>query len=281
MVRHRHFMQVDVFSSQLCQGNGLAVVLDAVGLSDVQMQRFAAWTNLAETAFIFPPEDPGADYKLRIFTPGREMVFAGHPTLGSCMAWLAAGGRPRQEGRVVQECGIGLVEIDVSGGYPFFAAPDTKIAPLDRAATSRLISDLKLAPERVVTAVSLDNGPDWKILELVDAEAVMAVDSSLVNWPDWVAVGLIGRHPEGNGFDYEVRNIAPSSGMSEDPITGSLVAALAQWLRAEGRLTRDLRFRQGTVIDRAGEVFVIPSRTSNAPWIGGHVTFIIDGTVTI
>lgn len=261
------------------KGNGLAVVVDGDGLTDHQMQAFAAWTNLAETTFLTKPAAPGADYAVRIFTPGREMPFAGHPTLGSCVAWLHCGGVPAQPGVVRQECAIGVVDIDITGDVPAFVAPPTAVAPLPDADRARLIAALGLDPAQVVRAAQLDNGPLWQVLELASAADVLAIDAARVAWPEFVALGVVGPYPDGAAADFEVRNLAPSSGMSEDPITGSLNAAIVQWMHEEGRLTRDLVMSQGTLMGREGRVFV--SFAGDTIKIGGHVQILIDGAVTI
>ncbi|WP_416898175.1 MAG: PhzF family phenazine biosynthesis protein [Minwuia sp.] len=247
----RRFIQCDVFTSVPTRGNGLAVVVDSGGLTDDDMQRFAAWTNLAETTFLLPPTDETADYRLKIFTPSREMPFAGHPTLGSCAAWLHTGGVPAHAGLVRQECGVGIVEIDISGPVPAFAAPPTRIAPMPDAERNRIAGQLDLAAERIVRTAVLDNGPVWQVFELGSADDVLAADSAKVSWPQFKAIGLIGPHVPGSEFDYEVRMLAPSSGMSEDPITGSLNAAIARWMHAEGRLNGDITVSQGVSIGRA------------------------------
>ncbi|HYF57470.1 MAG TPA: PhzF family phenazine biosynthesis protein [Burkholderiaceae bacterium] len=276
----RRFVQCDVFSPLPTQGNGLAVVVDAQGLDDARMQRFAAWTNLAETTFLLPPTDPTADYRVRIFTPAREMPFAGHPTLGSCAAWLHAGGVPREPGTVRQQCGIGIVRVDVSRpGQPAFDAPATELRPLDEAARTAIVSALGIPDAAVVRTAELRNGPAWQVLELESADAVLAVDASRVRWPAFRPIGLVGPHPPGSDRDLEVRMLAPSSGMSEDPITGSLNAALARWLHASGRLRRPLTIAQGTAIGRHGRVTVRPD--GDAIWIGGHVHVLVDGTLAL
>ena len=289
-MRTRPFVQCDVFSPVSTQGNGLAVVVDAEGLDSAAMQGFAAWTNLAETSFLLPPTVAEADYRVRIFTPNREMPFAGHPTLGSCAAWLHSGGKPRQPGLVRQECGIGIVDIDVSvPGSPAFGAPATQIAPLNETACLKIRQALDIPDSAVLRTAELDNGPVWQVLELSSAAAVLAVDTARVRWPEFSPIGLLGAHPVGADCDYEVRMLAPSSGMSEDPITGSLNAALARWMHAEGRLGKSLTVAQGTAIGRTGRVFIRPafngadSKSSRAAtiWIGGHTHVLIEGTVTL
>ena len=279
-MRKRRFIQCDVFSPVPTQGNGLAVIVDAEGLSDAQFQTFAAWTNLAETTFLLPPTDSAADYKLRIFSPGREMLFAGHPTLGSCAAWLHVGGVPKQKGLVRQECGIGIVDIDVSGGQYAFVAPPTKIGPLPEENFQAITQALNISSESILHTALLDNGPVWSVLQLESADQVLSVDSSLVRWPKFKAIGLIGAHKAGAECDYEVRMLAPSSGMSEDPITGSLNAALVQWMVAEGRLNRSITIAQGTNINRYGRVSVRSDGSDGKILIGGDTHILIDGYVT-
>lgn len=281
-MKQRRFIQADVFSEVPTKGNGLAVVVEAEGLSDTQMQAFAAWTNLAETTFLLPPSDPRADYRVRIFTPGREMPFAGHPTLGSCAAWLHAGGVPKSGGVVVQECAIGLVDIDMSVTPPAFVAPPTRVSQLSESRVEILCSALAIDPAKVVRAAALDNGPSWEVLELKTAADVLEIRSDRVRWPDFVGLAVIGAHPPGAECDFEVRNLTPSSGMSEDPITGSLNSAIAHWMWQEGRLIRGLVVAQGTCLGREGRVFLTaPPGSSDRILIGGHSRIVIDGTVCL
>lgn len=276
----RRFLQVDVFSPMPARGNGLAVVVDADGLSDDAMQRFAAWTNLAETTFLLPPTDPAADYRVRIFTPAREMPFAGHPTLGSCAAWLHAGGRPRSPGRVLQQCGVGIVPVRVDGSGRFaFDAPPTCVRPMQAELREAIVNALSIPPSAILRTAELDNGPVWQVFELASADAVLALDASRVRWPAFRSIGVIGPHPNGAEADWEVRMLAPSSGMSEDPITGSLNAAIARWRHAEGRLPGVTRVAQGTSIGRSGRVSVEPD--GEAVWIGGQVHVLIAGTLAL
>jgi PhzF family phenazine biosynthesis protein len=278
----RRFIQCDVFSPVPTQGNALAVVVDGQGMSDEQMRRFAAWTNLAETTFLFPPDDPAADYRVRIFTPSREMPFAGHPTLGSCAAWLHTGGKAREPGIVRQECGVGIVEVDISQDDELaFTAPSTAIQPMDTDQFEAIVETLEIPRDAILHTTQLDNGPVWQVLQLSSAKAVLAVDSSRVRWPTFKAIGLIGAHPPGAECDYEVRMVAPSSGMSEDPITGSLNAAIAHWMQSEGRLPGPITVAQGTAIGRHGRVAIRPGRNSNDIKIGGQVHILIQGTVIL
>ena len=278
----RRFIQCDVFSPIPTQGNALAVVVDGQGLSEEKMQRFAAWTNLAETTFLLPPDDSAADYRVRIFTPTREMPFAGHPTLGSCAAWLHTGGTPREQDIVRQECGVGIVEIDISQeNILAFMAPPTKIQPLPADQFDAIVERLAIPRDSILHTVQLDNGPIWQVLQLNSAQAVLAVDSSRVRWPAFKAIGLIGAHPPEAECDYEVRMLAPSSGMSEDPITGSLNAAIAHWMHAEGRLPGSITIAQGTSIGRHGRVSIRPGKDGNGIQVGGQVHILIEGKVTL
>lgn len=278
-MRSRRFIQCDVFSTVPTKGNGLAVVVDGDGLTDEAMQSFAAWTNLAETTFLMTPEDPSADYRVKIFTPAREMLFAGHPTLGSCASWLQAGGTPKQPGLVRQECGVGIVDIDVSAGVPAFDAPKTLVEPLPDDALAAITSALNLPAERIVRTAKLTNGPTWLVLELASADDVLAADSSKLKYPAFVGIGLIGAHPAGSECDYETRMLAPSSGMSEDPITGSLNAAIGRWMYGAGVWDGPVTIAQGTVIGRQGRVFLRPQEEK--VWVGGHVNVLIEGHVRI
>ncbi|MEM6660654.1 MAG: PhzF family phenazine biosynthesis protein [Pseudomonadota bacterium] len=274
----RRFIQCDVFSSQPTKGNALAVVVDGDQLTTEQMQSFARWTNLAETTFLMQPMSEAADYKVRIFTPAREMLFAGHPTLGSCIAWLESGGVPKTPGTVRQECGVGIVEIDLTGKFPAFAAPPTEIRPMRRAELDRISDALSLRADEIRVTAELDNGPVWQVLEMDSAERVLALDSSKVKWPEFKAIGLIGRREKSDETDYEVRMLAPSSGMSEDPITGSLNAAIACWFRKTGRLTDPVTVAQGTKIGRTGRIFINP--VEDGPiLIGGDVNILVRGEV--
>ncbi|GGE21987.1 phenazine biosynthesis protein PhzF [Aureimonas endophytica] len=275
----RRFIQCDVFSAVPTRGNGLAVVVDGEGLSDAEMQRFAAWTNLAETTFLLPPETPEADYRVRIFTVSRELPFAGHPTLGSCMAWLAAGGRPKRPGTVRQECAVGLVEVEIGGAVPAFRAPPTTVAPLEPRDVAALAAALGLDAADVRRAARLVNGPVWHVLELADAAKVLAVDPSRARWPEDLFVGLIGAHPPGGECDFEVRMFELSNAVIEDPITGSLNAAIAQWMRAEGRLDTPLTIAQGTAIGRLGRVHIRPD--GEGVLIGGAVSLLIEGALDL
>jgi PhzF family phenazine biosynthesis protein len=277
----RRFIQCDVFSSVPTKGNGLAVVVDGDGLSDVDMQNFAAWTNLAETTFLMRPTTADADYKVRIFTPGREMLFAGHPTLGSCASWLHAGGKPKVPGVVRQECGVGLVDVDVSGTVPAFAAPKTTVASLSTEKLQTIANALNLTPDRIVRTALLANGPTWQVLQLASAADVLAADSSKMRYPQFLGIGLFGAHPAGSECAFETRMLGTSSGMDEDPITGSLNAAIARWMYSHGHWREPVTIAQGTCINRHGRLFIRHDGTTDTVWVGGRTNILIEGTLTL
>jgi PhzF family phenazine biosynthesis protein len=270
----RAFEQVDVFTTVAYAGNPVAVVLDAEGLDDDAMQRFANWTNLSETTFVLPPTEPEADYRVRIFTPTRELPFAGHPTLGTCHAWLGArGGEPPAE--VVQECGLGLVPIRRDGDRLAFAAPERRrTGPLDEALLARVLAMLGVEPTQVVDAAWAVNGPEWIAVLLESADAVLAVRPGY----EELDVGIAGPHPDGG---WEVRAFFPKNGgVDEDPVTGSLNAALGQWLFESGRATEPYVARQGTALGRAGRVHV--SRDAGGTvWVGGGTVTCVRGEVEL
>ncbi|MFW0786916.1 PhzF family phenazine biosynthesis protein [Gordonia sp. CPCC 206044] len=278
----RRFQQVDVFSSVPIAGNPVAVVIDAEGLADEAMAAFARWTNLSETTFLLPPTSAAADYRLRIFTPGGELPFAGHPTLGSAHAWLGSGGVPKGE-RIVQECGIGLVEIRRDGAELAFAAPPLiRSGPVDSDTVREVTAALGLQPADVVDAEWVANGPDWMVVALTSGDLVREVT------PDMAAlgtqnVGLLGAHPDGLPGEpevaFEVRAFVPGIGVPEDPVTGSLNAGIAVWLRREGKAPADYVAAQGTVLGRAGRIHVTDDGTDI--WVGGAATTVIAGTVNL
>lgn len=274
----RRFIQCDVFSDKALKGNGLAVVLDGEGLSEAKMQEFAIWTAQAETTFLLPPQS-GGDYRVRIFSATGEMQFAGHPTLGSAAAWLHAGGVPQRAGRMVQECAIGKVEIDLTGVAPAFLAPPTRIAPMRPEVLSTICGALGIDADEVINAVRLDNGVVRNLIELAHASRILSLDATAVRKPAFEGVSVLGAYPAGSPVDYEVRNLTPASGAIEDPVTGSLIAATAYWLRKVGRLDRPCVMAQGTAIDREGRAFITPR--AGDILIGGHTTIVIEGCVTL
>lgn len=278
-VSHRPFAQVDVFSSEPFRGNPLAVVLDAQGLSTEQMQQFANWTNLSETTFLFPPNHPEADYRVRIFTGHEEFPFAGHPTLGSAHAWLAAGGRPRIENVVVQECAAGLIRVREEGSRLAFAAPPmTRTGPVDKPLMQQIMAALGLERTAVRDASWLVNGPSWIGLLLDSADRVLSLNPNFEALGE-LKVGVIGPYLHGGQADYEVRTFIPGDAAPEDPITGSFNAGAAQWLIGGGRAPDSYVAAQGTVLGRAGRVFV--QREGDETWIGGDVASRVTGTVSL
>lgn len=275
----RRFIQCDVFSPVPTKGNGLAVVVDGEGLSDAAMQDFATWTSLAETTFLMPPTTPEADYKVRIFTPTRELPFAGHPTLGSCAAWLHAGGKARAGGMVRQECAVGVITIDVREPAFAFAAPPTSVAPLPEERRQMVAAALGISPDRILSTMQLANGPVWTLFELASADDVLAMDSGKISHERHGYVGLIGAHAPGSECDFEVRLLGPSSGASEDPITGSLNAAIACWKYSTGTWQGPVTVAQGTRIGRIGRVSIRHDVAHDTVWIGGRTCVLIEGTV--
>lgn len=279
----RRFAQVDVFVSGSLTGNPVAVVFDADDLTDTQMAAFANWTNLSETTFITTPKDPAADYRLRIFTPVEELPFAGHPTLGSAHAWLQSGGDPKGA-TIVQECGAGLVDIRRDGDTLAFAAPPLiRSGPVDDADLEVIHRALDLRPSDVVASNWVANGPRWIGLLLTSAQRVLDVK------PDFGAlgalhVGLIGPYREGaptphDKPDYEVRAFVPKTGVAEDPVTGSLNAGLAMWLRAQKVAPESYVASQGTALGRAGRLFISDDGTD--VWVGGRSSTVISGEVDL
>jgi PhzF family phenazine biosynthesis protein len=279
-MRQRPFKQVDVFTAQPYRGNPLAVVLDGSGLSGEEMQQFTDWTNLSEATFLLPPTQAGADYRVRIFSPGRELPFAGHPTLGSCHAWLEAGGRPAGE-HVVQECGVGLVKIRRQGERLAFAAPPLrKAGPLPEEDVALIARGLRIGREDIIDHAWCDNGPKWRGVMLKSAEQVLALnaDAAVLAGLD---VGVVGSRAPGDQCAFEVRAFfAGNKGMIEDPVTGSLNAALAQWLIAAGHAPARYVAAQGTVLARAGRVHVERDERGDI-WIGGASVTCVDGTVRL
>lgn len=301
----RAYQQVDVFTTTPYWGNPLAVVLDGSGLSEDEMQRFARWTNLSETTFVLPPTQAGADYRVRIYTPGGELPFAGHPTLGSCHAWLEAGGTPKGKDLILQECAVGLVPIRRAGQHLAFAAPPlTRSTPASELLT-QVAQALGIQPQQIISAQLLDNGPRWLGLLLDSVDTVLALEPDHqrlreLNQKVGVAalaqdhggVQLIARSSrETRAFaehaadapqlaepDLEVRAFAAPVGISEDPVTGSLNASLAQWLMAEGRLPARYVAAQGTCLGRAGRV-LLERDGQGQVWVGGQVQTCITGQV--
>lgn len=277
----RRFHQVDVFTAVPLKGNPLAVVHAAEGLDEATMAAFARWTNLSETTFLLPPAHAEADYRVRIFTPGGELPFAGHPTLGSCWAWLAAGGHAKQAGVVVQECGVGLVRVKRDGTRLAFAAPPLRrTGPIEAELLQRIAAGLGVTMADVLHHQWVDNGPGWCAVMLKSAAQVLAVQ------PDWavlgdVKLGLVGAQPAGHEALFEVRAFVTGTGGYEDPVTGSLNASLAQWLIGAGLAPPAYTAVQGTALGRDGRVFVRRDDEAGDIWVGGDVAPCIDGEVQL
>jgi PhzF family phenazine biosynthesis protein len=274
----RAFRQVDVFTPVPYRGNPLAVVLDGKGLSTEEMQRFAHWMNLSETTFVLPPADPGADYLVRIFTPVAELPFAGHPTLGTCHAWLEAGGTPREPGIVRQQCGAGLVTLRVAAdGLAFAGPPVLRDGPLEEELVQQIAAVLGIGRTEIVDASWADNGPGWVAVLLPSAEAVLAVRPG----PTDLNLGLAGAYPPGSPEAFEVRAFFPKDGTTtEDPVTGSLNASLAAWLLRTGRAEAPYVASQGTALGRAGRVHI--SRDPDGTiWVAGAVVTCVSGHVDL
>lgn len=273
------FSQVDVFTSEPLRGNPVAVVHDADDLTDDRMASFARWTNLSETTFLLRPTTPDADYRVRIFTPGGELPFAGHPTLGTCHAWLAAGGASGGT-TVVQECGLGLVTIRRDGGTLAFAAPPPRQdRPLDDAELAACVAAAGLPDDAVVDHRLLDNGPAWAVLLVDSAARVLDVR------PDFAGsavgkLGLVGPHPDGAPVAFEVRGFAPGIGVPEDPVTGSLNASVGQWLTRTGRAPDRYVAAQGTALGRAGRVH-LERDADGQVWVGGATVTVLAGDAAL
>ena len=280
MTQARRYSEVDVFTAVPLLGNPLAVVHDGNGLADEQMAAFARWTNLSETTFLLPPTHAEADYRVRIFTPQRELPFAGHPTLGSCHAWLSGGGVARRSDEVIQQCGVGLVRIRRDGERLAFAAPpQLRSGPLEPELLARIVRGLWLADADVLDHQWVDNGPGWSAVRLASADRVLQLK------PDYavlrgIKLGVVAPHAAGRSdAQFEVRALIGEASGYEDPVTGSLNASLAQWLIGSGVAAPQYVAAQGAVLKRAGRVHV--SRAGDDIWIGGDVCAVVAGTVEL
>ncbi|WP_411566556.1 PhzF family phenazine biosynthesis protein [Pseudomonas orientalis] len=271
------FKQLDVFSRVPLKGNPLAVVLGADSLTDQQMADFAKWTNLSETTFLLTPRDPRADYRVRIFTTTQELPFAGHPTLGSCHAWLHAGGVARGQ-EIIQECEIGLVRIRREGDeLAFIAPPLLRSGVVEASLLERVRLGLGLAPDAILRSQWVDNGAGWLAVMLADHQAVLALK------PDYsqllgLAVGVIAPS-DVEDAQFEVRAFIAGDGAPEDPATGSLNAGLAQWLFSEGLAPERYVVSQGTAMGRAGRIRI--ERQGGEIWVGGAVAVCIEGRLQL
>ncbi len=283
MGTRRAFSQVDVFSSEPVRGNPVAVVHDADGLDDDQLAAFARWTNLSETTYLLAPTEPGADYRLRIFTPGGELPFAGHPTLGSAHAWLEAAGVPDTPDRVVQQCGAGLVTVHrTPDGLAFEAPPLVRSGPVSEADLARVLRALRLDADAVVDVTWADNGPGWVVVLLATREAVLDLEPDASAF-DGLMIGVVGPSPEGSEVAVEVRAFCPDIGVGEDPVTGSLNAGIGQWLAGD-RLPASYVAAQGTALGRRGRVHVEKRRDEDGRevvLVGGATRTVVRGEVDL
>lgn len=276
----RPFQQVDVFAESPLAGNPLAVVANGEGLTTEEMQRFATWTNLSETTFLLPPTDSSADYLVRIFTPSRELPFAGHPTLGSCGVWLDLGGKSKSGEVIVQECGAGLIPINKDGKRLAFRAPPLiRSGPLSAEDLAEATAAMGLAPSAVVDSAWIDNGPGWLGLLLGSADEVLAVEPSYTD----LKIGLVGPHPDGHPAALEIRALFSKAGsIVEDPVTGSLNASVAQWLTSTGHVDLPYLANQGQKLGRDGQVHLSGKTGEDGAeeiWVAGEVMSIVKGSV--
>ena len=274
----RSFQLVDVFSAEPYLGNPVAVVLEAGGLTTAQMQRFARWMNLSETTFVLPPDDPGADYQVRIFTPSAELPFAGHPTLGTCHAWLGAGNAPHRPDGAVQQCAAGLVKVShTAAGLGFAAPPVLRSGPVSEPVIEQAAAQLGTDRSAIVDARWADNGPGWIAVLLDSADAVLALQPSAGS----LDVGVAGAYPPGSECAFEVRAFfLKDARPTEDPVTGSFNASLAQWLLATGRAVAPYVASQGTAIGRRGRVHVSQADDGTV-WVAGATVTRISGEVEL
>jgi PhzF family phenazine biosynthesis protein len=276
----RRYRVVDVFTRESYRGNPVAVVIDGDGLDDDAMQRFARWTNLSETTFVLKPTDAAADYRLRIFTPGGELPFAGHPTLGTCHAWLSAGGTPRDPGTIVQQCAVSLVRVRREGAHRLaFEAPQLRRSDPEAALVAQVLAALGADASRLRAAQWLDNGPQWLALRFDSAETVLALEPDHAALKPLAKIGVIGAHREGAECAFEVRAFAAAIGIAEDPVTGSLNASLAQWLIGAGQAPARYVAAQGTRLGRAGRVHIV--QIEDKVWVGGDSVACVDGSVML
>ena len=275
---NRSFQLVDVFGDRPLSGNPLAVVFDADNLDSEQMLQTARWINLSETTFLCSPTRNGADYRVRIFTPARELPFAGHPTLGSCHAWLTAGGRAQGCAEVIQECGAGLIRIRRTDAALAFAAPPlVRSGPVDESKLDEIARFLRIGRSQIVDANWADNGPGWIVVVLASAEAVLGIEPAR-DCSTRVDVGVVGPYPAGSQAAFEVRAFFTDhqGAVREDPVTGSLNASVAQWLLASGRASSPYIASQGTCVGRTGRIAIDQDRTGTV-WVGGRVNTLVSG----
>jgi PhzF family phenazine biosynthesis protein len=279
---NRRFELVDVFGDRPLSGNPLAVVFDADNLDSEQMQQIARWINLSETTFLCSPTRSDADYRVRIFTPARELPFAGHPTLGTCHAWLAGGGRVRGSGEVIQQCGAGLIRIRRTDSSLAFAAPPLiRSGAVDEPKLDEIARFLRVGRSQIVDANWADNGPGWIVIVLASAEAVLGVEP-VREFSTPLDVGIVGPYPAGSPAAFELRAFFTDHqrAVREDPVTGSLNASVAQWLLASGRARSPYIASQGTCVGRTGRI-AIDQDSAGTVWVGGKVSTLFAGTCTM
>lgn len=274
----RPFKQVDVFTSVPYRGNPVAVVMDGSDIETETMQRFAHWTNLSETTFLLPPDDPTADYRVRIFTPVAELPFAGHPTIGTCHAWIEAGGTPKQGDRIVQECGVGLVALKRDDDRVAFAAPPLiRSGSVEPEILEQALASLGLGYDEVVASAWVDNGPGWIGVQVETVERLHEITPSYAP----LDLGVVAPHRPGGPAQWEVRAFFPVEGvMREDPVTGSLNASFAQWMLGAGVATAPYIASQGAALGREGRVRVSQDGDGTI-WVGGDSVTCIDGRIEI
>ncbi|HVD41663.1 MAG TPA: PhzF family phenazine biosynthesis protein [Solirubrobacterales bacterium] len=273
----RRFAQVDVFGSGPCSGNPVAVVLDAEGMGEEEMQRFARWTNLAETTFVLPPTRAEADYRVRIFTPVLELPFAGHPTLGTCHAWLEAGGETARDDEIVQECEAGLIRIRREGDRLALEAPPlVRSGPASEEETSKVAAALDLDPAEMLAVQWVDNGPGWIAALLESPERLLELRPGPLDFD----LGAVALYPPGSEAAIELRAWAPVNGQAvEDPVTGSLNASVAQWLLGNGRLVAPYVAHQGAAIEREGRIHI--TQEEGVIWVGGRTETLVEGQLEL
>jgi PhzF family phenazine biosynthesis protein len=284
----RRYSTVDVFTAKALLGNPLAVVHDGAGLSDAAMLKFTQWTNLSETAFLLPPTDAAADYRVRIFFPGGELPFAGHPTLGTCHAWLAAGGEPKNRDEIVQQCGVGLVRVRRDGTRLAFAAPPLRRSgPVDEVTIESIARSLRIERKAIRDSQWVSNGPGWVAVMLGSRDELLALKPDLANFePSDIGVvapipkvGAVAPLSQGDEALFEVRAFVGGGGPFEDPVTGSLQAGLAMWLIGSGRAPERYVAVQGTALGRDGRVYV--EKRGKDIWVGGDCVTLVEGTVDL
>lgn len=278
----RRFQLVDVFATNALRGNPVAVVLDAEGLSDDQMLDFTRWMNLSETTFLLPPTTDSADYRARIFTLEREMPFAGHPTLGSCHAWLSSGGFPKRAAEVVQDCGAGPVPVRRGDGRLAFAAPPLiRQGPVAEEKLDEIVKVLRISRDAIVDAQWVDNGPGWVAVLLGSADEVLALEP-VGNHPNRLDLGVVGPCDKRSDAAFELRALFSDHNgyIREDPVTGSLNASVAQWMLASGRVRAPFQARQGARLGRNGQIHIDQDDRGNV-WVGGKTLTVADGSVNL